>query len=144
LQYPPPRRAGKAGKEVDAEAARKELLGAESGFTKAASSEGLTGAFLSNADDDVRLYRQGSFPTTGREAIRNTAEAKSGATVWKLTDAGVSRSGDLGYAYGTYEYRTKAADEKPSEQGHYVRIWKRTPGQDWRIVLDITNPVKDK
>jgi ketosteroid isomerase-like protein len=104
----------------------------------------LAEAFRSSADGEVRLYRQGKYPSVGREAIRDTAEAKSGVTSWKLTDSGVSDSGDLGYAYGTYEYRAKAEDEKPSEQGHYVRIWKRAPGQNWRIVLDITNPVKDK
>ncbi len=99
-------------------------------------------AFIASADGEVRLYRQNAFPTVGRERVRDTAEAKSGATTWKLTDSGVSRSGDLGYAYGAYEYRAKAADEKPSEQGHYVRIWKRPPGGRWRIVLDITNPVR--
>jgi ketosteroid isomerase-like protein len=142
VQYPPPGRAGKSSEEVNAEGARRELLGAESDFTKAAASKGLAEAFISSADAEVRLYRQNAFPTVGREAVRATAEAKSGATKWQLTDAGVSRSGDLGYAYGSYEYRQKAADEKPSEQGHYVRIWKRAPGQRWRIVLDITNPVR--
>ncbi len=40
LQYPPPGRAGKTVKEVDAETARKELLSAESSFTNAAASKG--------------------------------------------------------------------------------------------------------
>ena len=145
LQYPPPGRAGEAAKEVNAEAARGELTSAESAFTKAAAEKGLAEAFVASADGEVRIYRQNTFPAVGREHIRETAEAKSGATSWKLTDAGVSRSGDLGYSYGTYEYKAKAADDvKPSEQGHYVRFWKRAPGQRWRIVLDITNPVKDK
>ncbi len=143
LRYPP-QSASKQDKKVDAEGVRKELLGAEERFTKAAAAKGLAEAFMASADGEVRIYRQNIFPTVGREHIRETAEAKSGVTSWKLTDAGVSRSGDLGYSYGTYEYRAKAADEKPSEQGHYVRFWKRAPGQHWRIVLDITNPVKDK
>jgi ketosteroid isomerase-like protein len=143
LQYPPQGRAVKPVGEVNAEGARRELLSAESAFAKAAASKGLAEAFISSADGGVRLYRQNAFPTVGREAVRGTAEAKSGTTTWRLTDAGVSRSGDLGYAYGIYEYRRKADDEKPSEQGHYVRIWKRAPGQHWRIVLDITNPIKD-
>ncbi len=144
LLIPPPSRAGKSGKEASAEAARKELLGAEGSLMKAAASRGLAEAFISSADVGVRLYREGKFPTTLPEAIRETPEAKSGTTTWKLTDTGASRSGDLGYAYGTYEYRAQASDEKPSEHGQYVRLWKRGPDGRWRIVLDITNPVKDK
>jgi ketosteroid isomerase-like protein len=144
LEYPPQRSAGKAFKDVNVETERAALLEAEREFARAASARGLTKAFTSHADAGVRLYRQNAFPTKGREAIAETPEAKSGVTSWRTTDTGVALSGDLGYAYGAYEYRAKAADAKPSEQGHYVRIWKRQPGGPWRIVLDITNPVKDK
>jgi hypothetical protein len=37
--------------------------------------------------------------------------------------------------------RTKPSDEKPAEQGNYMRIWKRQ-GIAWRVVLDVTNPVR--
>ena len=35
-----------------------------------------------------------------------------------------------------------SSDAKPSEQGHFVRFWKRTDGGKWRVVLDINNPVR--
>jgi ketosteroid isomerase-like protein len=124
--------------------AQTGVIEAERVLAQAAASKGLAEAFISSADAGARIYRQNTFPTVGRERVRDTPEAKAGTTTWKLTDAVASRSGDLAYSYGTYEYRAKAGDEKPSEQGHYVRIWKRTPVEPWRIVLDITNPVKDK
>jgi ketosteroid isomerase-like protein len=54
---------------------------------------------------------------------------------------GAARSGDLGYVYGTYELKREAGEREPTEVGNYVHVWKREAGGDWRVVLDITNPV---
>jgi ketosteroid isomerase-like protein len=50
--------------------------------------------------------------------------------------ADVSHSGDLGYAYGSYE----VGGAKP-EKGYYARVWKRDAQGRWRIVMDVTNPI---
>ena len=99
------------------------------------------GALLARADETFRLYRQNSFPVVGREAARKALEGRAEVVTWKAARAEVSRSGDLGYAYGTYELKSKASGEKPAEQGNYMRIWKRQGGA-WRVVLDVTNAVR--
>ena len=146
LQYPPSAR--KAGSQSDkgrgvaeVEAARASLLDAERSLADDSAPEGSARALLSRADDSFRLYRQNSFPFVGREAARKALEGKTDVVTWKASKAEVSRSGDLGYAYGTYELKTKASDEKPTEQGNYVRIWKRE-GSTWRVVLDVTSAVR--
>jgi ketosteroid isomerase-like protein len=148
LQYPPSaRKAGSEGKGdkgrgvADVEAARASLFDAERALADDSARKGSARALLSRADDSFRLYRQNSFPFVGREAARKALEGKSDVFTWKASKAEVSSSGDLGYAYGTYELKTKASDEKPAEQGNYMRIWKREGG-NWRVVLDVTSAVR--
>ena len=48
-------------------------------------------------------------------------------------------SGDLGYAYGSYEI----VEEKP-ERGYYARVWTRDDKNKWKIVMDVTTLISDK
>ncbi|MGB8507334.1 MAG: DUF4440 domain-containing protein [Pyrinomonadaceae bacterium] len=143
LQYPATRKADEGGdaRSLDVEAVRASLLDAERGLAKAYQSKGTEKAFLSFADADVRLYRQNSFPVIGRDASRAALVSRPGIVTWQTLKTGASRSGDLGYAYGTYELKQNAADAKPSEGGNFLRIWKKQRGGKWKIVLDETNPV---
>ena len=143
LRYPVSGQAGSVarnGASMDLESARKSLFDAEQSLARDASSKGIADAFRAHADVDVRLVRQNAFPAVGLEAARAAIAAKPGVSTWKPLRAGVARSGDLGYAYGTYESRENASDAKPSEHGIYMRIWKKQHGDRWKIVLEITNP----
>jgi ketosteroid isomerase-like protein len=59
---------------------------------------------------------------------------------WKPEVAEVSASGDLGYTSGPFEVRPDRETSEPSGYGHYVSVWKRQPGGEWRVVLDIGIP----
>lgn len=129
---------GKGAAGIDASHA--SLLEAESALAREASAKGSAQALVAHADDAVRLYRQNSFPVVGIEAARKALDGKTEIVMWQATKAYVARSGDLGYAYGTYESKAKAADAKPSEEGNYMRIWKQQGGK-WRVVLEVATPV---
>ncbi|HST52261.1 MAG TPA: hypothetical protein VLJ61_09665 [Pyrinomonadaceae bacterium] len=140
LQYPASLRKDAARASLDADAARVSLLDAERSLANDSASKGSAFALVAHADEAFRLYRQNNFPFVGREAARKALEGKAEVLTWKIAGAGAARSGDLGYSYGTYESKSKPSDEKPVEQGNYLRIWKRQRGA-WRVVLDVTNPV---
>jgi len=144
VEYPPAPAKGRGATKAsaDAEAVRASLLDAERELAKDASAEGAGEALLAHADEQVRLFRPNAFPHAGKAAARDALKAKPALVAWRAEKAGAASSGDLGYTYGAYETRETASDAKPSEQGHYVRIWKRTEGGRWRVVLDITNPVR--
>jgi ketosteroid isomerase-like protein len=142
LQFPPEileSRTGGGG--VSVEATRAALLEAERALAGEAAKKGATEGLLAHAAEGMRLYRQNSFPAVGREAARAALKGRAGAVTWQPLKADVSRSGDLGYAFGTYAVKEKPEDAKPSEQGSYVRIWKKHGGR-WRVVLDVTNPAR--
>ena len=124
------------------EAARQSLLAAERTLSDASASEGFRTALLARADDSLRLYRQGTFPLVGRESVARAVKVLSEFITWKPLKADVAASGDLGYAYGTYELRAKPTDEKPAELGHWARVWKRERGGAWRVVFNVANPAQ--
>jgi ketosteroid isomerase-like protein len=70
---------------------------------------------------------------------------KNNSLTWKPIGADVSSSGDLGYTYGTYEFRSKDASGKPSvSHGKYTSIWKRQKDGSWKVVLDMGNASPEK
>ena len=66
-----------------------------------------------------------------------------GNWTWEPAFADASRSGDLGYSYGTYQIASKDAPAKILESGNYYRIWKKQDGK-WFVVADLTNPVPEE
>jgi ketosteroid isomerase-like protein len=127
---------------AEIESARAALIKLEQEFSAEAAKKGTVNAYLSHLADDARLLRQNAFPLNGKEQIRAALNTHTGALSWRPAKADVSLSGDLAYAYGAYESKEKTTGSKPSEQGNYVRIWKRQPDHQWKIVVDVMNPVR--
>ncbi|HEV8428415.1 MAG TPA: nuclear transport factor 2 family protein [Pyrinomonadaceae bacterium] len=99
---------------------------------------GVYHAFVTFAAEEIRLYRAGSLPFVGIESASKAFTSIKGQPGWQPAGGDVSRSGDLGYTYGTYEI----ADDtyKVIEKGSYVHIWKKNKFGLWRVVLDVANP----
>ncbi len=132
--------ANKKLSKTDVQAGSAALLKLESEFSKSVEAEKTADAFLSRLAADARVYREDALPAVGREAGRALLAKRPGGLTWQPAKAEVSRSGDLGYTYGAYEF--KAADGKSSEEGNYLRIWKRQGGGGkWEVVLDLLNPI---
>jgi ketosteroid isomerase-like protein len=127
---------------VKDEATRQSLLAAEYGLSDASASGGFRPALLARADNSLRLYRQGAFPLVGKKSVAKAVKVLSEFVKWKVLKADVAASGDMGYAYGTYELRTNQSDEKPAELGNYARVWKRDRNGPWRVVFNVANPAQ--
>jgi len=124
---------------VDIAVSRTGLLNQERAFSKASSRLGAAKAFILKADVDVRVYRENQMPFVGRAAAPSAMYPSSTVWTWTPAFADVSRAGDLGYSYGTYELRDKKSGAI-TESGNYARVWKKVAGI-WRVVIDVTNPV---
>jgi ketosteroid isomerase-like protein len=109
-----------------------------------AAAKGLRKALSALATDDIRLYRQGKFPTVGKRFIKELIPANAGRIAPRTQHRtgnyhiGMAWSGDLAYNYGTSEFwknRTTA------ETTAYLRIWRKDSAGIWKICLDIELPV---
>jgi ketosteroid isomerase-like protein len=134
--------SAKGKPRADAGAAGRSLLEAERSLSEESSKKGMTSALLARADETLRLYGQNSFPVVGREAVRKTLKTMSEFITWKPSKTDAAASGDVGYAFGTYELRANPSDEKPAEQGNYARVWRRQGKGPWRVVFNVTTPVR--
>jgi ketosteroid isomerase-like protein len=140
LQYPARlRKSGKPSADFAEEAlARRSLQEAERSISEESATKGARSALLARADEGLRMYRQGTFPVVGREAVARALKVEGELVNWKALKVDVAASGDLGYAYGTYE--VNATSSQPAERGNYARVWRRDGGV-WRVVFQVANPI---
>jgi len=126
--------------QINVDEQRTALLERERAFSATVQKQGTANAYGSFAADELRLFRNGSLPFVGKEAAKSALANSQEQLKWEPTAGDVSRSGDLGYTYGTYE--SIGTDAKKGH-GSYLHIWKQQ-GDKWRMVLDVTNALPDK
>jgi ketosteroid isomerase-like protein len=117
---------------------RNDLQDTERDFSKASVKRGAVEAFLAYSSSDVRVLRNQKQPFIGRRAAVAAWTPLSIEWSWTTQFADVSTSGDLGYSYGLYKKRDKAANSVV-ETGNYLRVWKKV-SRAWKLILDVTDP----
>lgn len=124
-----------------------QLVQLEAEFMKAAAEKGSQGYMSYYADDAVELPN-GENMLEGKEAIAKTMgflDQKDNSLTWKPVHADMAASGDLGFTYGTYEFRSRDKDGKPTvSYGKYATIWKKQRDGSWKVAMDMGNssPIK--
>jgi ketosteroid isomerase-like protein len=94
--------------------------------------------------DDARVFPPGQAAVVGKEAIRRYVSegfALPGfAIYWETSDFVVSASGDMAYGVGTNKVAFNGPQGTPViEYGRAITIWRKSPGGDWKCVVDIWN-----
>lgn len=98
---------------------------AEQALAAALAADGAEG-YLRFAAANARLYRSGSYPMAGSGEVRAHFAKNLDVQAPKMQGSGMSKTGDLGYTYGTYG----------GTGSYFMRMWKRQGG-DWKILFDI-------
>jgi ketosteroid isomerase-like protein len=127
--------------KVDPLTGSRMLNETEREFVEKANKEGLIPAYLFFAADDIRLYREGSYPLTGKEGLPQLIGTPAGGVFSQPMDAEVSSQGDLGYAYGIAEWKTADTADTPGASLSFLRIWRRGADGRWKIALDLAVPI---
>jgi len=131
-------RSASASGKADANTLRQ----LEGEFMKAAAEHGSEGYLSYYAEDAVEVPN-GAPLIQGKVNIAKTMgflDEKDNQLTWTPVGADISASGDLGYTYGTYEFRSKGNDGKPViDRGKYTSIWKKQRDGSWKVVLDMGN-----
>jgi ketosteroid isomerase-like protein len=112
------------------------LLGVEREFLAEAKSRSVGKAYADHLSGDARLHRPDMMPVIGKIALRSWLGRQTMTLSGEPIKAEVASSGELGYAYGSYELGGAQL-----EKGYYARVWKRDQNGKWRIVMDVLNPI---
>lgn len=116
---------------------KEVLLQTDREFSIMSEKEGMLISFLAYIAEDGVILRDNSFPSKGKESLRNYYSGKSDTSftlTWEPIYADIAASGDLGYSYGTYTATEKVSGEV--SRGTYVTVWKKQSDGSWKFVLD--------
>jgi ketosteroid isomerase-like protein len=118
--------------EIAIDAARRSLEQALKSFADDAEADA-GAAVISVGGNDLRVFRENSFPAVGKTAAKLMLSSDHGKMMRKNSGGGISASGDLAYRYGSY------TSEKPNltEQGYFLSVWRLDLNRDWKLILDL-------
>lgn len=135
------RRVRKTVSNIDIETENVRLLATDFRFAKLESAEGIINTYRTYLADDIRLYRMGELPINGKENALKKIINQDGIFSRKPIASDVAGSGDLGYTYGLAELNSERGARKAFS---YLRIWRNNSNDDWKIVVDLENPIPDE
>jgi len=120
-----------------------QMIETERSFSRLSEEKGIREAFAAFIADDGILFRPRAV--VGKKWMQEHPLPPSNnhpLLTWQPIYAFMSRSGDLGYTTGPWQYKSDSKDAKPSAFGNFMTIWKRQSDGSWRFVLDlgISNP----
>jgi ketosteroid isomerase-like protein len=128
-----------ASGSFDENAARAQILGADSAFLRAMASKNV---------DSLMVYYDPSVVSLGKTAVNGTADlrkhydeaVKSNQRDATFHSDGVNFSADhsMAWDYGTFSGTSDGPNGKPVKStGTFLNVWKNVGGQ-WKIVAEIS------
>jgi len=132
---------------TDQDRLKAELAKMEHDFCTLASEQGVPAAFAHFAAPDAAFFDVDPREHRGQEAVRlRLADFPPQAKLtWAPLQIDVAASGDLGYTWGRYEFRSPGADGRERVGGgFYLTIWKRQPDGSWKFAIDAGTPDQPK
>jgi uncharacterized protein (TIGR02246 family) len=119
------------------------IRAAETSWSQAAGAKDLDRFVSYYAPDAVVLAPNApmaSDPAAIRKLIGELMAMPGFSISWGPTKVEVARSGDIGYAIGTYAMTMTGPDGKPMEdKGKYTTTWKKQADGSWKAVVDMFN-----
>ena len=113
-------------------------LGTADGVLNSALRSNPARAYSGRLADEARIHRQNVLPIVGERNITRWAASQPS---WSAADTRYSesaRSGDLGYAWGTYIVAARRGVRR--QEGFYVRVWVRERSGQWKLAMEILQP----
>jgi ketosteroid isomerase-like protein len=115
-----------------------QMVETEASFSRMSEEKGIREAFAAFIADDGILFRP--HAVIGKKWMHEHPLPSSNTRPllsWQPIYAFISRSGDLGYTTGPWQYKNDIKDAKASAFGNFMTIWKKQAEGNWRFVLDL-------
>ncbi len=116
---------------------RRSLWKADADFGEIAKQGGAAAALAKLGADLVIVMREGMPRVVGIEPACDSLRVReSSATLMSFAQF-TSRSGDLGYTYGSYV----TGDPAAPDSGFYVHVWHRGQSKPWELAAELVQPL---
>ena len=115
------------------------LIKLEADFAKDVAAHGQQALVTWFADDGVELEQGGGIAS--REDIKKRDPWPEGTSLsWTPVRADMAASGDLGFTYGNYVFKSKDKEGKiVASYGKYMSVWRKQKDGSWKVVADMGN-----
>ena len=125
------------------------LLERDRAWAQLISSGKNADSILAYWTEDARLVAPGQVTLEGKSAIREMVTQSLANPAFHITwtpEAAVaSRSGDLGYTYGSNQITIPGPVAKTTTiVGRYLTVWRKDPDGVWRCVMEYSTPEPDR
>jgi ketosteroid isomerase-like protein len=137
--------ASTASATLDKNAARAEILGADSAFVRAMMAKNVD-SLMPYYDESVVSMSEGGKAVKGlgdvRASYNQAVKANPSNLSFQSGGVNFSDDGTMAWDYGTYSSAANDAKGKPvKSSGNFLNVWKKVGGH-WRIVAEISNSDK--
>ena len=112
----------------------QSMVDAENAFAKYSKEKNTRDAFLMYLTDSTVLFDKNG-PMKGKRSWTERSVNNS-LLFWRPVFVGISKSGDLGFSTGPWEWSPTKESVKPEAHGYYATIWQKFP-EGWKMALDL-------
>ncbi len=124
--------------DIDPKAEAEILLETDKAFSAISVETNAPDAFFEYMTEDALQLPAGAFPISGSSAVRDSMQTNFEYELsWVPQYAEVARCGDMGYTWGTYEFKIDGNEN--ISHGKYLNIWKKQKDGSWKVVVDLGN-----
>jgi len=110
------------------------MVDAENAFAKYSKEKNTRDAFLMYLTDSTVLFDKDG-PMKGKKSWAERSPNTS-LLFWRPVFVGISKSGDLGFSTGPWEWSPTKEAAKPEAHGYYASVWQKFP-DGWKLALDL-------
>ncbi len=118
----------------------KSLLQTDKSWSDVCASKDVDRYLDFYADDAVALLANGTIMSTKNELRKYVMDAFSLPNYtggWQAQKASVSKSGDLGYIHGSYDFQwTSETGEMTKIHGNYLCVWQKQVDGAWKAIAE--------
>lgn len=127
--------------KLNIEKEKKIIKQTDIDFSNISKQKGMAAAFIEYMDSSAVLLRPGRFPLEGKDSRRFISGTDDSGYIltWVPQNVIISKSGDIGYTYGTWTSYPKKWNADSASRGTYITIWKRQKLGGWKVVLNSGN-----
>ena len=112
----------------------QSMVDAENAFAKYSKEKNTRDAFLIYLTDSTVLFDKNG-PIKGKKSWTDRSP-NSSLLFWRPVLVGISKSGDLGFSTGPWEWSPTKEAAKPEAHGYFASIWQKFP-DGWKLALDL-------
>ncbi len=115
----------------------QRLVDTERAFANAATEKGIRDSFLEYFAEDSIAFNPAPTSATARLRSRPSRPFSEFELRWEPRLGDIAASGELGWLTGPSTFVDHTDSKSQPQHGNYLSVWRRQPGGDWRVFIDV-------